>query len=174
PMTTRALVKNSPRDHDLARIGLVDYASTAKDVVGGRRVRVVAEPLLRRRSDGTRVQSLRVAVEGLSANLRPGDVIVLTPDGYQVDAEVIDGPSGSVRVLVPEVHEPRQFEIGLPRLDAERRVQVRADPQREWTVHLVHHSHLDIGYTDPQGTVLAQHVAFLDSCLDLTDRKSVV
>lgn len=40
-------------------------------------------------------------------------------------------------------------------------------PQRHWTVHLVHHTHLDIGYTDPQGTVLAQHLSYLDSCLDL-------
>ncbi len=38
---------------------------------------------------------------------------------------------------------------------------------RRWTVHLIHHSHLDIGYTDPQPIVLANQASFLDSALDL-------
>ncbi len=40
-------------------------------------------------------------------------------------------------------------------------------PQRRWRVHLVHHSHLDIGYTDPQHLVLDHHLRYLDAVLDL-------
>jgi hypothetical protein len=44
-------------------------------------------------------------------------------------------------------------------------VEIR--PQRKWSVFLVHHSHLDIGYTDTQGSVLQHHLQYLDSVLDL-------
>ena len=40
-------------------------------------------------------------------------------------------------------------------------------PQRRWRVHLVHHSHFDLGYTDPQARVLRHHLDYLDSALDL-------
>ena len=35
---------------------------------------------------------------------------------------------------------------------------------------VVHHSHLDIGYTDPQGTVLRHHLDYLDAALRLAER----
>jgi hypothetical protein len=44
---------------------------------------------------------------------------------------------------------------------------VRVGPQRKWTVHVVHHSHLDIGYTDRQGVVLRNHLDYLDSAVEL-------
>ena len=44
---------------------------------------------------------------------------------------------------------------------------LRIEPQRKWRVFVVHHSHLDIGYTDLQGTVLRHHRAYLDQALDL-------
>ena len=40
-------------------------------------------------------------------------------------------------------------------------------PQRKWSAFLVHHSHLDIGYTDTQSSVLQHHLQYLDSVLDL-------
>src|SRR6185295_18353549 len=41
------------------------------------------------------------------------------------------------------------------------------EPQRKWSVFAVHHSHLDIGYTDLQGAVLRHHLAYLDTALEL-------
>ena len=49
---------------------------------------------------------------------------------------------------------------------ARRRFPVEVEPQRHWRVFLVHHSHLDLGYTDPQAQVLRHHLAYLDSALD--------
>jgi hypothetical protein len=40
-------------------------------------------------------------------------------------------------------------------------------PQRKWTVHLAHHSHYDIGYTDTQNQVMASQMAYIDSALEL-------
>src|SRR5699024_9062707 len=41
------------------------------------------------------------------------------------------------------------------------------DVPREWTIHLVHHSHLDIGYTDTQPQIHAEQRSFVDSAIDL-------
>ncbi len=57
--------------------------------------------------------------------------------------------------------------IELPDLDEGTRLAFEARPQRHWTLHLVQHSHLDIGYTDPQGRVMAESRAYLDSLLEL-------
>ncbi|PZF82110.1 hypothetical protein [Jiangella anatolica] len=43
-------------------------------------------------------------------------------------------------------------------------------PQRKWTVHLIPHVHLDVGYTDVQGKVLELHSRNLDRALDALDR----
>lgn len=44
-------------------------------------------------------------------------------------------------------------------------------PSRRWTVHLIPHVHLDIGYTDMQAKVLELHSHNLDRALDLTDQQ---
>ncbi|PZG00742.1 hypothetical protein [Micromonospora endophytica] len=41
---------------------------------------------------------------------------------------------------------------------------------RRWTLHLVPHVHLDVGYTDVQGKVLELHSRNLDRALDALDR----
>lgn len=43
---------------------MVDYAQTAHAELAGRRVRIIAEPLLRRDAGGTRRQSLRIDISG--------------------------------------------------------------------------------------------------------------
>ncbi len=42
-------------------------------------------------------------------------------------------------------------------------------PCRKWTVHLVPHVHLDVGYTDAQGKVLELHSRNLDRALSILD-----
>jgi hypothetical protein len=162
-MTTKALIAATPWSADKAKAGMVDFATAGRGRLGGRAVRVVAEQLLR---GGPRRQAIRVEVDGL-ADLRAGDVQLRTEGGSAVPVEGVDGPAGSLRLLVPAVDAPTVLRLAIPSLDTDGAVDVALAPVREWTIHLVHHSHLDIGYTDPQGTVLAEHVAFLDSCLDL-------
>ncbi len=133
--------------------------------MGGRHVRLIPEPLLRRTDDGRMLQSVRLMVEGDS---EIGDVDVRTSSGTALRTEKIPGPAGTTRLLLPAVTSPTHVTVGLAQLAADQQLTIELRPVREWSVHLVHHSHLDIGYTDPQGTVLGEHVSFLDSCLDLT------
>jgi hypothetical protein len=167
-MTTKALIAATPWSHDKARAGMVDFATAGRGRLGGRSVRVIAEGLLRAAPGGRR-QAVRVEVDGLGRDLdlRASDIVVRTETGSAVAVEGTDGPAGSLRLLVPAVDRPTALRLAIPSLDGDAALDVTLDPVREWTIHLVHHSHLDIGYTDPQGTVLAEHVAFLDSCLDL-------
>jgi len=41
---------------------------------------------------------------------------------------------------------------------------------RAWEIHLIHHTHLDIGYTHPQDEVMERQWGFMDQALDLIDQ----
>ncbi|GAA4214064.1 hypothetical protein [Actinocatenispora rupis] len=130
----------------------------------GLRVRAAGLPLFARADGGGLTQVVRIAVDegapGLALSLRDGDTELAraTYAGAAVDLHV------------PEVSAPRQLtlvaQVGGTAVATGR---FTLAPQRKWTVHLVHHSHLDIGYTDPQGDVLRNHLRYLDSTLDLAE-----
>jgi hypothetical protein len=131
-------------------------------------LRAMDLPLFRRTEDGNLAQALRLVVLAESG---VGDVTFTVSDG---DATLdtararIDEGRTILDLFVPEVYEPRTFgfrvEVGS-REPFEAGVEIL--PQRKWSVFLVHHSHLDIGYTDTQGSVLQHHLQYLDSVLDL-------
>ncbi|GAA5014228.1 glycoside hydrolase family 38 C-terminal domain-containing protein [Actinopolymorpha pittospori] len=168
-MTTRALVKDHPWSHEKARAGTVNLAVAAQTSAGDSILRALPEHLVRRSPNGDQ-RSVRILFAG---DGDPGDLTawrfsVQVAGHGEVPVEVIDGPEGSVRLLLPVDPDRRDVRIEARRGDTHATLEFALEPPRDWTIHLVHHSHLDIGYTDPQGTVLSQHVAFLDSCLDLT------
>ncbi|RMI38592.1 glycoside hydrolase family 38 N-terminal domain-containing protein [Streptomyces triticirhizae] len=166
-MTTRALVRATAWDNDRIRESLRAMVVSAEGVLGGVPVRLTQEPLLKRGNDGGLRQSLRVAPVAGAVDLGP--LAVRTASGTALPVEREPGPGGSVRLLVPAVDSAERLTVS--RADAgegAEGVEVTLTPQRRWTIHLIHHSHLDIGYTDPQGRVLAEHLSFLDSCLELT------
>ncbi len=79
------------------------------------------------------------------------------------DGTVLDRRDDAGLLFIPELDAPRSFTVtlgGAPR-------DITLAPQRKWEVSVIHHSHLDIGYTDPQARVLAQHLEYLDAALDL-------
>lgn len=163
-MTTRALVRATAWDNDRIRESLRAMVVSAEGVLGGVPVRLTQEPLLKRAADGGLRQSLRVAPVAGAPDLGP--LTVRTAGGTALPVTREAGPDGSVRLLVPAVDAAQRVTVG--RAEAAEGIELTLTPQRRWTVHLIHHSHLDIGYTDPQGRVLAEHLSFLDSCLELT------
>jgi hypothetical protein len=172
-MPERPLTRPSWWDADIARDILRDRVVTTTVGIGDKQVRLSGEPLLRRR-DGTEglLQSIRLRVR--RPGTAPHDAVprltrarVTTSGGTPVHCEILSGPGADTRILVPEVDEPTPLLIELPDLEEGRRFAFEARPQRHWTLHLVQHSHLDIGYTDPQGRVMAEHRAYLDSLLEL-------
>ncbi|MEV0318286.1 alpha-mannosidase [Streptomyces sp. NPDC050658] len=164
-MTTRALVRTTDWDNDRIRDSLRASVVGAEGPLDGGVFRLTGEPLMRHAQDGTLLQSLRV--EPVNGAVIPAELTVRTEAGAALRVERVAGPGRSVRLLVPAVDTPTRVTVGTPR--GPDGIEVTLDPQRQWTIHLVHHSHLDIGYTDPQGHVLAEHLSFLDSCLELTE-----
>lgn len=167
-MTEPSLVAARPWDHEDARIGLLDRAVGARGDLGGHPVAVLPEPLLAR-VDGVPVQSVRVVLEdGVTADLALGAVRVEVA-GERVDHRTTRVGPDAVRVLVTRTDAPVAARLTCPAL-GEGAVDLELVPQREWTVHVVHHSHFDFGYTDPQVDVFAAQRSYIDSALDLVDR----
>lgn len=76
---------------------------------------------------------------------------------------------GQVRVRFPvaELTAPTSATVAV---DDHQPATFTLAPQRTWTVHLIPHVHLDVGYTDVQGKVLELHSRNLDRALDALDR----
>ena len=79
--------------------------------------------------------------------------------------ETISG--GSVRLLVPEVDAPTALKVSFDVGGEQASLETTLRPPRHFEVHIVHHTHLDIGYTDRQHVVRAQHLSYLDDVLRL-------
>lgn len=162
------LTRQSWWDSDIARDILKERVATTAGL-GGLRVQLSGEPLLRRDGTGGLLQSIRLRIRRPDGAPHPRvtRARVTTGGGTPVHCELLDGPGGDTRLLVPEVEAPTGLLIELPELEEGTRLAFEARPQRHWTLHLVQHSHLDIGYTDPQGRVMAESRAYLDSLLEL-------
>src|SRR5690349_20030906 len=88
-------------DSAIAREALRERAVAHVHQHGGTTVRLPPEPLLRRPASRGLTHSVRVDVE--PAPHTPITTAVLRiAGGAPVECEVVDGPAGSVRVLVPE------------------------------------------------------------------------
>ena len=79
--------------------------------------------------------------------------------------ETVSG--GSVRLLVPEVTAPTPLRVAVGVAGQTVTLETTLQPPRHFEVHIVHHSHLDIGYTDRQHVVRGQHLSYLDDVLRL-------
>ena len=151
-------------DSTLHRQALVDYAMDARVAYDGTELAVLGEPLIAADPSGSLRQSVRLQwMDGRAFD--PAQPVTITVDGTTVDHRADVVHDASVRYLVPEVSAPTPARIRLDDLDLA--VDVTLTPQRHWQIHLVHHSHLDIGYTDPQHLVREQHLGYLDSVLQL-------
>ncbi|AQT68769.1 alpha-mannosidase [Anaerohalosphaera lusitana] len=123
-------------------------------------------------SDGVS-RSLRIDfVDAILAE--PAQVEIVTPEAtftrnVNAEANVI----GSVDVLVPmpdsnsENPVPVTIRLHTSRGDVEKTASIA--PERQWKVHLVHQTHLDIGYTHTQPEVMNVQVDHLYKALDYID-----
>ena len=171
-MTTRALLYSPEghRDWNITRESLRIRAIQKEFTVKGEVFYLVVEPLIKKGSDGKLLQTIRVrsaASKDVVSLL--GKPVVSSQSGSALTQGGEEAPRGSYRVFIPEVTSEQQVVVSFEK-SSDIKLDLSVKPQRHWTIHLVHHTHLDIGYTDPQGRVLAEHLAFLDSCLDLMNR----
>lgn len=130
------------------------------------------------------IESVRSSIELLKSRdgtvLRRVFVDVLHV-GDPTSAELVSGPAKHPIRLVPGLN---RLAIGLPPAEGPttRTIGLRLngktvstgtvelDKTREWTVHLIPQTHLDIGYTDFQENVLARQVDHFRAALKLIDK----
>lgn len=161
-----SLISASPWTAEEARAGLIERATAAVGRIGEHTVRVIPEPL-QKQVDGRNARSVRIVVEGArEADAAALTVALVDADGTEVNVGRADAPAGSVRVLVPPFEAPTTVEVRIAELGDES-VAAELDVVRPWSVHVVHHSHFDFGYTDPQAAVIANQRSYLDSAVDL-------
>jgi hypothetical protein len=129
----------------------------------GATLRVGLVPLFRREPDGRLRQGIRITGRGSG----------------EYELSLASGESTLDTATISLEAQPRSCLVYAP--EGERRLALHARgpgevtsahaispaPLRKWTVYLVHHSHLDVGYTDLQPEVLRHQRAYLDSALDL-------
>ncbi|MGH2532321.1 MAG: glycoside hydrolase family 38 C-terminal domain-containing protein [Thermomicrobiales bacterium] len=133
-------------------------------------VRVSDVPLFREDQNGKPRQAIRLWVR---SETEAGPVTFRAIQGESVlderTAEIAAGAQ-SLHLFVPEVETTTRIDVGVSgeQFDsALAAVEIR--PQRKWTVHLIHQSHFDHGYTDPQAVVVEQHLAYLDAVLGIAE-----
>jgi len=74
--------------------------------------------------------------------------------------------------LVPAVDKPASVDVEVKVAgESIGRQSVTINPVRKWEVHLLHHSHVDIGYTHVQTDVIQKHFDYFEQVIDLA-RKS--
>jgi len=97
--------------------------------------------------------------------------LILTGNNQKIVQEVDKIYSGktTLEMYVPEVKAETTYNVTLKWDDNKIESTVTVTPQKHWVVHIIHHSHLDIGYTDPQIEVLDHHLNYLDQVLELCD-----
>jgi len=77
-----------------------------------------------------------------------------------------------VEGLVPAVDKPTSVDVDVKVAgESIGRQSVTINPVRKWEVHLLHHSHVDIGYTHVQTEVIQKHFEYFEQVIDLA-RKS--
>jgi hypothetical protein len=98
--------------------------------------------------------SLRLAGHTFTGHLDPADAF-----GEQ-----------RLRFLVPEfpANSPAQIQVDLN--GRKQQFTQTLQPAKKWTLYLVPHVHLDIGYTDYQAKVAAIQARILDEAMDLADQ----
>lgn len=71
------------------------------------------------------------------------------------------------RIYVPAFEQPAQAAIQVTAAGKAERSTQQLQPAKRWTLYIVPHIHLDIGYTDYQAKVAALHSRAIDESLDM-------
>jgi hypothetical protein len=138
---------------------LIDSTAGVDLDLDGQNLRFSNVPLFRD-VDGRSHQAIRVRLApgpSREISVANGDTTLGTLTTTQRDVAQSD------YLLVPEVGAARTVTITV----GDRSVEFEITPQRKFSVHLVLHSHYDIGYTDPQSIVNDNQLAYIDNAIEL-------
>lgn len=147
------------------RAELIDRADNVILHTEAGTVRVAVVPLFRATSSGGLEQAVRLDSD---SSLHGATVSIAPENGSEID-RIILGDDTRAHLFVPEVDKPTTFALTLATNDESVSAPIVIAPQRKWSIDLVHHSHFDYGYTDPQPMIVDNHMRFLDAAIDLVD-----
>lgn len=132
-------------------------------------------PLYVRRSDGPGLlECVDVVVENLPGHVDATLEIVIGDHRETIAAAAGGCEFGDVRarVEIPEISEDVEATVSITRAgSAVAKTTTRCSPARKWTMHLIPHVHLDLGYTDLQAKVIELHSRNVDKALRILDRQ---
>ena len=87
-----------------------------------------------------------------------------------VEGDSRAGPNG-LRLAIPEPVGPTTVRAEVrPVGGVAAACEAIVGPVRPWHIFVVHHSHLDLGYTDVQSHILRLHLDFIDEAVAFCDR----
>lgn len=130
-----------------------------------------AEPtIFYQNHDGTLQESVDVFVR-YAQHFRSGQVS-LRLGGHTFDGHLDPQEFGEqrVRFFVPEFSSDTSAQIQLDLNGRKYQFSEALQPQKKWTLYLVPHVHLDIGYTDYQAKVATIQARILDEAMDLAQK----
>jgi hypothetical protein len=110
------------------------------------------------------IRELTFVTATLEEKVRKGKV-TLAVGGEKFEADLSTAPGfGQQRFefAIPELSGKTAATLTLQVNGKTRKIEVTLEPQRKWTVYVVPHIHLDIGYTDYQPKVAEVHNRNLD------------
>ena len=168
PVTQPSLISARPWNDEDARAGMLDRAISVRGSIGGHAVALLPEPLLAT-VDGEKTQSIRLVFDDAETLALAGETARVEAGGNAIGREIRAAGPTALRVLVSAVTDATVVTVAIPSLGTET-IEIELVPQREWTVHVVHHSHFDFGYTDPQAQVFAAQRSYLDSAVELIEQ----
>jgi alpha-mannosidase len=143
----------------------VELVTAPRRAAAAHGVQVRPLPLFRH-GDGGRLNQLVDVYLDIEPDDPPSAISV---DGRAYPVDVGDWSFGATRIraAIPEFTEPRTLGVEVESGSGRRRSEHRVTPSRKWTLHLIPHVHLDLGYTDYQGKVVELHSRNLDRALEI-------
>lgn len=90
--------------------------------------------------------------------------------GEQTKKFNINTGFNEIDFMIPLVDTSTEMSAVLKIGKKSEKVNFTVNPVKEWTIHLVQHSHTDIGYTRSQTEILSEHLRFIDYALDYCDQ----
>ena len=102
-------------------------------------------------------------------HLRESTKASITTADLKKEFEINSG-FNEIDLLVPAVTSPTKVDAQLCIGEDCKNINFKVEPVKEWTIHLVQHSHTDIGYTRSQTEILTEHLRFIDYALDYCDQ----
>ncbi|HEX7312462.1 MAG TPA: glycoside hydrolase family 38 C-terminal domain-containing protein [Pyrinomonadaceae bacterium] len=153
-----------------------DALALVRGEEGGRRSTPHTEPTAIYKREGGKLYEVVQVTRGWTKSARPGS-LRLTVGGWSDTRDLTTAREfGEHRFefLVPEfaVGTTAQVNVSYPdNTGIEPGVSMKLTPKRKWTVYMVPHEHLDIGYSDFQTKLAELHSRIVDEALEMTTER---